>query len=169
MHGKTGTTNDVHDAWFSGFNTNLVATSWMGFDTDRDLGYSASQGPEGGAYSALPVWAEFFKRAEEGVPETQMPRPLDVIQCTNQDITDICLKGSSAISEGSVDDGLVSDGDDGTVNDGNTAPSDNNPDGAAPSAQGGDQNKQSSGAAPSDKATDKGNSSDTGTGSEDIF
>ncbi len=169
LHGKTGTTNDVHDAWFSGFNTNLVATSWMGFDTDRDLGYSASQGPEGGAYSALPVWAEFFKRAEEGVPETPMPRPLDVIQCTNQDITDICLKGSSAISEGSVDDGLVSDGDDGTVNDGNTAPSDNNPDGAAPSAQGGDQNKQSSGAAPSDKATDKGNSSDTGTGSEDIF
>ena len=35
LHGKTGTTNNVHDAWFSGFNGDIVATSWMGFDSDK--------------------------------------------------------------------------------------------------------------------------------------
>jgi len=159
LHGKTGTTNDVHDAWFSGFNTNLVATSWMGFDTDRDLGYSATQGPEGGAYSALPVWAEFFKRAEEGVPQTPMPKPLDIMQCTNQGITDICLKGSEAVSEGGVDDGLV--GDDGTVSGGAS------PSGSAPAGDGSAQ-PSGDGQAPA-PAPSKGNSSDTGTGSDDIF
>lgn len=102
LHGKTGTTNNVHDAWFSGFNGNLVATAWMGFDTDRDLGWSASQGPEGGAYSALPVWAEFFKLAQKDVPDADLAKPLDVMRCSNEGITDLCLKGSSAISEASV-------------------------------------------------------------------
>ena len=131
----------------------------MGFDTDRDLGYSATQGPEGGAYSALPVWAEFFKRAEEGVPQTPMPKPLDIMQCTNQGITDICLKGSEAVSEGGVDDGLV--GDDGTVS-GGASPSGSAPAGDASAQPSGD------GQAPA-PAPSKGNSSDTGTGSDDIF
>ncbi len=36
--GKTGTTNDGRDAWFSGFNPDLVATAWVGFDQERPLG-----------------------------------------------------------------------------------------------------------------------------------
>jgi penicillin-binding protein 1A len=155
LHGKTGTTNDVHDAWFSGFNNNLVATSWMGFDTDRDLGYSYSHGPEGGAYSALPVWAEFFKRAEKGVPEEPLPKPADVMQCSNNGITDICLKGSSAVSEAAVDDGLV---DDGLVDDGAGTGTEGAANGSTPDAGG-----------QSAPAPAGGNSSNTGTGSDDIF
>lgn len=103
LHGKTGTTNDVHDAWFSGFNANIVATAWMGFDTDRDLGHSPS-GPEGGAYSALPVWAEFIKLSQQGTPNRDLIKPAGVMQCTNEGITDLCLKGSQAISQASSED-----------------------------------------------------------------
>ncbi|MCI6797160.1 MAG: PBP1A family penicillin-binding protein [Succinatimonas sp.] len=98
LHGKTGTTNDVHDAWFSGFNSHIVATAWMGFDTDRDLGHSAA-GPEGGAYSALPVWAEFIKRSQNGKTQDPLPKPAEVSQCMNEGISDYCLTGSQAISE----------------------------------------------------------------------
>ncbi|MCR5536041.1 MAG: PBP1A family penicillin-binding protein [Succinivibrio sp.] len=98
LHGKTGTTNEVHDAWFSGFNGNIVATAWMGFDTDRNLGWSRAQGPEGGAYSALPIWAEFIKKAQQGVPEAPLPMPEGLAKCTNNGVTDWCLPRSSSVS-----------------------------------------------------------------------
>ena len=101
LHGKTGTTNNVHDAWFSGFNGNVVATSWMGFDTDRDLGWSRTQGPEGGAYSALPVWAEFVKVAEKGKDNAPLPVPNGLSKCSNNGITDWCILGGTSISESS--------------------------------------------------------------------
>ncbi|MCR5084258.1 MAG: PBP1A family penicillin-binding protein [Succinivibrionaceae bacterium] len=95
LYGKTGTTNNVHDAWFSGFNQNLVASAWLGFDTDRDLGYSRTKGPEGGAYSALPIWGEFMKRALEGTPESPLIKPQDgVYACTYNGITDLCVQGA---------------------------------------------------------------------------
>lgn len=53
--GKTGTS---HDGWFAGFTSNLLAVVWVGYDDDRELKLS-------GAYAALPVWAEFMKRALE--------------------------------------------------------------------------------------------------------
>ena len=56
--GKTGTS---HDGWFAGFTSNLLAVVWVGYDDDRELKLS-------GAYSALPVWAEFMKRALELPP-----------------------------------------------------------------------------------------------------
>ena len=108
LYGKTGTTNDVHDAWFSGFNRNLVATAWMGFDNSRNLGYSRVTGPEGGAYSALPIFAEFFKRAQEGVESSPLIRPKSVISRANQyGLYDWVLKNSSIIDEGNG----VSEGD----------------------------------------------------------
>jgi len=51
--GKTGTS---HDGWFAGFTTDLLAIVWVGYDDDRELRLS-------GAYSALPIWTEFMKRA----------------------------------------------------------------------------------------------------------
>jgi len=51
--GKTGTS---HDGWFAGFTSNLLAVAWVGYDDDRDLNLT-------GAQSALPIWAEFMKRA----------------------------------------------------------------------------------------------------------
>ena len=57
--GKTGTTNDFKDAWFSGFTSNLTCTVWVGFDTPKKIiqgGY--------GATLALPVWVDIMKTAE---------------------------------------------------------------------------------------------------------
>lgn len=100
LHGKTGTTNEVHDAWFTGFNRNLVATAWMGFDTSRNLGYSRVTGPEGGAYSALPIFAYYFGPAQEGVESSPLPLPDGIRRRTNQyGVTDYELAGSHAIDE----------------------------------------------------------------------
>ncbi len=103
LHGKTGTTNNVHDAWFSGFNNHIVATAWMGFDSDRDLGYSRTQGPEGGAYSALPIWAEFIKISQDGKPQDPSPIPEDLTKCSNGMATDWCIRGGNTIMEGDDD------------------------------------------------------------------
>lgn len=61
LYGKTGTTNDQHDAWFNGFNGDLVTTVWTGFDQDRSLG----AGEEGGHVSA-PTWQFFMREALAG-------------------------------------------------------------------------------------------------------
>jgi len=74
LAGKTGTSNDRRDAWFSGFNSELVATSWVGFDQERTLG-----GREEGSRTALPMWVYFMAEALKGQPESPLPRPSGVI------------------------------------------------------------------------------------------
>ncbi len=68
--GKTGTTNDYHDAWFAGFNGSLVATVWVGFDQDRSLG----AGEEGG-HVAVPAWVYFMQDALAGSARHPVPVP----------------------------------------------------------------------------------------------
>jgi penicillin-binding protein 1A len=70
LSGKTGTTNDQRDAWFSGFNTQLVAVSWVGFDKFLPLG-----GAETGSRAALPIWIDYMRIALEGMPESILDRP----------------------------------------------------------------------------------------------
>lgn len=70
LAGKTGTTNDQKDAWFSGFNSQLVATTWVGFDQPAPLGRR-----EYGSTAALPIWIDFMADALDGVPETLPPTP----------------------------------------------------------------------------------------------
>ena len=70
LAGKTGTTNEGHDTWFNGFNPDLVATAWVGFDQERPLG-----GDEEGARTALPMWIYFMREALAGVPEHPLPMP----------------------------------------------------------------------------------------------
>ena len=70
LAGKTGTTNDHHDAWFCGFNARLVAAVWMGFDQEASLG----AGEEGGR-TAVPVWVHFMRQALRDTPEVQIPAP----------------------------------------------------------------------------------------------
>jgi penicillin-binding protein 1A len=72
--GKTGTTNDQHDAWFSGFNGALVATVWTGFDQDRSLGDG-----EQGAHVALPIWVFFMHEALAGTPRQKVPVPDGIV------------------------------------------------------------------------------------------
>jgi len=56
--GKTGTS---HDGWFAGFTSELLCVVWIGFDDNRELNLE-------GARSALPIWAEFMKRAAKMRP-----------------------------------------------------------------------------------------------------
>lgn len=70
LSGKTGTTNDQHDAWFSGFNSEVVAICWVGFDQFKPLGSR-----ETGASAALPMWIDYMRIALEGIPESIMERP----------------------------------------------------------------------------------------------
>jgi penicillin-binding protein 1A len=77
IFGKTGTTNDSMDAWFAGYQPDLVAVVWVGYDTPRKLG--AGSGETGGGLS-LPVWLEFMAYALKGVPVREPTPPEGVVQ-----------------------------------------------------------------------------------------
>lgn len=70
LGGKTGTTNDQMDAWFSGFGGNLVATVWVGHDTLKPMGHK-----ETGTTTALPIWMEFMQSALKNQPDNGLPKP----------------------------------------------------------------------------------------------
>lgn len=72
--GKTGTTNDNKDAWFVGFNPNLVTAVYIGFDKPRSMGRSAF-----GGTIALPVWVDYMRHALKGQPNVTMPVPPGMI------------------------------------------------------------------------------------------
>ncbi|PTN51388.1 hypothetical protein DAI43_10595 [Achromobacter xylosoxidans] len=67
--GKTGTTNESVDAWFSGYTPSLVATAWLGFDQPKSLGSR-----ETGGGVAMPIWVDYMQTVLKGVPE-EKPRP----------------------------------------------------------------------------------------------
>jgi penicillin-binding protein 1A len=71
--GKTGTTNDYGDAWFCGYNPAVVAVSWIGFPTPRNMG----SGETGGTV-ALPMWVNYMRFALADVPDMPFPRPLGI-------------------------------------------------------------------------------------------
>ncbi len=68
--GKTGTTNDQIDAWFSGYNDQVVTTTWVGFDNQRSMGNG-----ETGSRAALPMWIDYMRHALEGRPENLLEQP----------------------------------------------------------------------------------------------
>lgn len=70
LAGKTGTTNDEHDAWFAGFNKALLAIAWVGFDQPRSLGRG-----ETGARTALPIWMNFTSAVLPDLPVSSPPIP----------------------------------------------------------------------------------------------
>jgi len=74
---KTGTTNDMKDAWFVGFIPQLVAGVWVGFDQERSLGASGS-----GGQAAAPIWTEFMQRAVAGIPVQNFTPPANVTFAT---------------------------------------------------------------------------------------
>jgi penicillin-binding protein 1B len=69
--GKSGTTNDLRDAWFVGFTPELLTVVWVGFDDNQPLGLSGTQ-------AALPIWTEFMKGALSGRPNTSFEVPAGV-------------------------------------------------------------------------------------------
>jgi penicillin-binding protein 1A len=72
--GKTGTTNDQVDAWFSGFNDQVATTAWVGFDDQQTLGAR-----ETGGRAALPIWIAYMRSALSGMPENLEQQPDDMV------------------------------------------------------------------------------------------
>lgn len=68
--GKTGTTNDQKDAWFSGFNRDIVTISFLGFDNGFSLGKK-----EFGSTAALPMWIDYMKVALKKSPISNLDEP----------------------------------------------------------------------------------------------
>jgi penicillin-binding protein 1A len=75
LAGKTGTTNEQRDAWFSGYNDHLVTSVWVGFDNHEPLGKR-----ELGGRAALPVWMEYMAVALEGVEDSPPIMPEGLAQ-----------------------------------------------------------------------------------------
>jgi penicillin-binding protein 1A len=71
--GKTGTTNDMKDAWFVGYIPQLVTGVWVGFDQERSLGAAGS-----GGQAAAPIWTDFMQRAVAGIPILSFSPPQDI-------------------------------------------------------------------------------------------
>jgi penicillin-binding protein 1A len=72
--GKTGTTNDYLDAWFSGFTPHVVTVVWVGHDNQAPMGAG-----ETGARAALPIWLSFMKEAVKLYPEVEFPVPSGIV------------------------------------------------------------------------------------------
>jgi 1A family penicillin-binding protein len=75
--GKTGTTNDHNDAWFTGFTPTLSASVWVGFDRGQGMRDKNGAGVTGGR-GAAPIWAQFMKAATQGEPPRAFMAPPDI-------------------------------------------------------------------------------------------
>jgi penicillin-binding protein 1A len=64
LAGKTGTTNEQRDAWFSGYNNEIVTSVWVGFDNHDPLGRD-----EVGGKAALPIWINYMRVVLQGIPD----------------------------------------------------------------------------------------------------
>jgi len=95
--GKTGTTNEAKDAWFSGFSRRLVTTSWIGFDDpghmlgqtayNNNLSKNQTVGKEFGAKSAQPAWIDFMRFALADIEPEPFQQPVDIVSVRIDKIT----------------------------------------------------------------------------------
>ncbi len=93
LAGKTGTTNDQVDAWFTGFNSGLVAIAWIGFDQPRSMG-----GAETGAQAALPIWMSYMGKVLKGVPEEDLVVP--------EGVASVKINPQNGLRAGDGEDGI---------------------------------------------------------------
>lgn len=92
--GKTGSTNDHRDAWFSGFGGDLATTVWVGRDNFQSLGYR-----EYGGKAALPIWIEFMRAALEGRPISPNDPPDGMVRVSVAGNGALLPDGSGGITE----------------------------------------------------------------------
>jgi len=95
IYGKTGTTNDSHDAWFAGWQKNLVGVVWMGYDDPKKLGDR-----ETGGGLALPVWIDFMQTALKGVPVAELTPPEGLVNQGGEWYYEEYARGSGVSSLG---------------------------------------------------------------------
>jgi penicillin-binding protein 1A len=98
LYGKTGTTNDSMDAWFAGYQPNLAAVVWIGYDNPRKLGDR-----ETGGGLSLPVWIEFMTHALRKLPPQELAVPDGVMQRGSDWVYDEYGAGAAVTSVGLED------------------------------------------------------------------
>jgi penicillin-binding protein 1A len=98
--GKTGTTNDYHDAWFVGYTPSLATGVWIGYDRPRTImerGYAATL--------AVPLWARFMTAATRGDGAEAFPipssvRPVSICRISGKLATDRCRNAATFTADG---------------------------------------------------------------------
>ena len=109
--GKTGTTNNAHDAWFAGYAGKLTAVGWMGYDQMRPLGSS-----ETGGGLVLPIWLDYMKTVLKDEPIYRRRQPSSVVlingtyyyaDSVDQSVRDVPLNGQ--IKEKNLDRDILRD------------------------------------------------------------
>jgi penicillin-binding protein 1A len=95
LAGKTGTTNDSHDAWFAGYGGNAVGVAWVGFDQPKKLGDR-----ETGGGLALPIWMEYMKVALLRAPIAMRSMPNGVLEIGGEYYTQESRPGVGVASVG---------------------------------------------------------------------
>ena len=91
LAGKTGTTNDQFDAWFSGYQSSVVGVAWIGFDQPRTLGRG-----ETGAQAALPIWMKYMGTVLRDVPQTGYAVPNGIVTTTINPLTGLPVANGEA-------------------------------------------------------------------------
>ena len=90
IYGKTGTTNDAMDAWFAGYQQNLAAVVWIGYDTPRKLGDR-----ETGGGLSLPVWISFMETALRSIPVSEVAVPEGLVNIAGDWVYEEYAKGGA--------------------------------------------------------------------------
>jgi penicillin-binding protein 1A len=141
--GKTGTSNDSKDTWFSGYSTEIASVVWVGYDDNKPLGSG-----ESGASTALPAWIALMKAAHENKPRAEFPRSPGIVTVSIDPktgkraadgaegaIDEVFLEGTEPTESAEPKDDAGSTGEDAslTTTDGSAGPTSANVDaGAAP-------------------------------------
>ncbi|NQZ32244.1 MAG: penicillin-binding protein 1A [Oceanospirillaceae bacterium] len=94
LAGKTGTTNLQRDAWFTGFNSEIVATAWVGYDNPAPLGKR-----EFGGTAALPIWIDFMRETLANMPEAPLKRPPGLIDVRVHPTTGLRSRAAGSVTE----------------------------------------------------------------------
>jgi len=95
VYGKTGTTNDSNDAWFAGWQKNIVGVVWMGYDQPRKLGDR-----ETGGGLSLPIWIDYMSTVLKGVPVQEPAPPEGVVNVGGEWFYEEYARGSGVSSVG---------------------------------------------------------------------
>ena len=98
VYGKTGTTNDSHDAWFAGWQKNIVAVVWMGYDDPKKLGDR-----ETGGGLSLPIWIDYMATMLKGVPVQEATAPEGVVNLNGEWYYEEYARGGGVSSVGLED------------------------------------------------------------------